>query len=244
MGDLRQGVNAGAWAQQVKNVANGTSTHDETATLAYSEKPTSPVHAAPSAYSYPPPPSTYYVPENYHTASSSPAPVSEGQLATTFSTSTLEEKGRESTSRPSARRGRRRRRNPELDESQYETDYTTAMESSDERDKDEWSSVYPPITSDGARQEYKQEFDMDLKHYKQLCAEMDNINDELNQLSKQLDSLSEDSPQYQGVAEEYNRLKDLKRSPDYQTKKLETKSLRNKLFHIKRMVSDYDKLRG
>ncbi|KYO28260.1 occludin [Alligator mississippiensis] len=243
MGDLRQGVNAGAWAQQVKNVANGTSTHDETATLAYSEKPTSPVHAAPSAYSYPPPPSTYYVPENYHTASS-PAPVSEGQLATTFSTSTLEEKGRESTSRPSARRGRRRRRNPELDESQYETDYTTAMESSDERDKDEWSSVYPPITSDGARQEYKQEFDMDLKHYKQLCAEMDNINDELNQLSKQLDSLSEDSPQYQGVAEEYNRLKDLKRSPDYQTKKLETKSLRNKLFHIKRMVSDYDKLRG
>lgn len=58
-------------------------------------------------------------------------------------------------------------------------------------------SVYPPITSDGARQEYKQEFDMDLKHYKQLCAEMDNINDELNQLSKQLDSLSEDSPQYQ-----------------------------------------------
>lgn len=55
-------------ASQVKNVANGTSTHDETATLAYSEKPTSPVHAAPSAYSYPPPPSTYYVPENYHTA--------------------------------------------------------------------------------------------------------------------------------------------------------------------------------
>lgn len=36
----------------------------------------------------------------------------------------------------------------------------------------------------------------------------------------------------------------LLQSPDYQTKKLETKSLRNKLFHIKRMVSDYDKLRG
>lgn len=33
-------------------------------------------------------------------------------------------------------------------------------------------------------------------------------------------------------------------SPDYQTKKLETKTLRNKLFHIKRMVSDYDKVRG
>lgn len=33
-------------------------------------------------------------------------------------------------------------------------------------------------------------------------------------------------------------------SPDYQTKKMETKALRNKLFHIKRMVSDYDKVRG
>lgn len=33
-------------------------------------------------------------------------------------------------------------------------------------------------------------------------------------------------------------------SPDYQSKKLETKTLRNKLFHIKRMVNDYDKLRG
>ncbi|KAK1211645.1 OCLN protein, partial [Pygoscelis papua] len=102
--------------------------------------------------------------------------------------------------------------------------------------------LYPPIASDGTRQKYKQEFDTDLKRYKQLCAEMDGINDRLNQLSKQLDSISVDTPQYQDVAEEYNRLKDLKRSPDYQTKKLETKTLRNKLFHIKRMVSDYDKV--
>lgn len=58
-------------------------------------------------------------------------------------------------------------------------------------------SLYPPITSDGARQKYKQEFDTDLKRYKQLCAEMDGVNDRLNQLSKELDSISEDSPQYQ-----------------------------------------------
>ncbi|NXC45551.1 OCLN protein, partial [Penelope pileata] len=102
--------------------------------------------------------------------------------------------------------------------------------------------LYPPITSDSARQKYKQEFDSDLKRYKQLCAEMDSVNDRLNQLSRQLDSISEDSPQYQDVAEEYNQLKDLKRSPDYQSKKLECKALRNKLFHIKRMVSDYDKV--
>lgn len=58
-------------------------------------------------------------------------------------------------------------------------------------------SLYPPITSDGARQRYKQEFDTDLKRYKQLCAEMDSINDRLNQLSRRLDSITEDSPQYQ-----------------------------------------------
>uniref|UniRef100_A0A8D2LLU6 Occludin n=1 Tax=Varanus komodoensis TaxID=61221 RepID=A0A8D2LLU6_VARKO len=131
--------------------------------------------------------------------------------AQTFSSSTLEQKARETPSKPSARRGRRRRRNPELEESQYETDYTTAMESSDEKDQDDWSSLYPPLTSDGDRQKYKQEFDADLRHYKQLCAEMDGINDQINQLSKQLDHLVEGSLQYQGVAKEYNRLKDLKR---------------------------------
>ncbi|NXK18808.1 OCLN protein, partial [Arenaria interpres] len=133
----------------------------------------------------------------------------------------------------------RRRRNPELDESQYETDYTTAVESGDERDQDQWASLYPPIASDGTRQKYKQEFDTDLKRYKQLCAEMDGVNDRLNQLSKQLDSISEDSPQYQ-VRARRGLARDP--SPDYQTKKMETKTLRNKLFHIKRMVSDYDKV--
>ena len=52
---------------QVKNVADGASVQDETATLAYSEKPTSPITAppySPPSYSYPPqngycPPGTY-----------------------------------------------------------------------------------------------------------------------------------------------------------------------------------------
>lgn len=42
---------------QVKNVADGASMQDETATLAYSEKPTSPIAAppySPPSYSYPP----------------------------------------------------------------------------------------------------------------------------------------------------------------------------------------------
>ncbi|NXM24123.1 OCLN protein, partial [Oxyruncus cristatus] len=48
-------------------------------------------------------------------------------------------KGREQPPKAPSRRGRRRRRNPELDESQYETDYTTAVESGDERDRDQWA---------------------------------------------------------------------------------------------------------
>jgi len=39
--------------------------------------------------------------------------------------------------KPSASRGKRRRRNPELDESQYETEYTTGGETGNELDREE-----------------------------------------------------------------------------------------------------------
>lgn len=58
-------------------------------------------------------------------------------------------------------------------------------------------SLYPPITSDILRQEYKREFDSDLKKYKKMCAEMDDINTQLQQLNKQLDGLTEGTAQYQ-----------------------------------------------
>ncbi|XP_007574319.1 occludin [Poecilia formosa] len=143
--------------------------------------------------------------------------------------------------RPSANRGKRRRRNPDMDESQYETEYTTGGETGNELDMEEWDSVYPTITSDSQRQQYKREFDADLRDYKRLCAEMDDVNDRLNKLSRQLDTLDESSAKYQLVAEEYNQLKDLKQTLQYQTKKRECRRLRHKLFHIKRMVKDYDK---
>ncbi|XP_008282988.1 occludin [Stegastes partitus] len=143
--------------------------------------------------------------------------------------------------KPSANRGKRRRRNPELDESQYETEYTTGGETGNELDEEEWDNMYPDITSDAQRHSYKREFDADLREYKRLCAEMDDINDQLNKLSRQLDTLDETSAKYQTVAEEYNQLKDLKQTPNYQSKKRECRRLRHKLFHIKRMVKDYDK---
>lgn len=39
--------------------------------------------------------------------------------------------------KPSANRGKRRRRNPELDESQYDTEYTTGGETGNELDTEE-----------------------------------------------------------------------------------------------------------
>ncbi|KAM5192320.1 occludin-like [Mantella aurantiaca] len=221
----QEGPNVEEW---VKSVPDGPP--DETATMIYSEKSQNPVKALSNSSIYKPPRHEFEERVNSPFTSSSPISVSETQ--------------EQSTSRPSVRRGRRWRRNPELDESQYETDYTTAFESGDDRDVDEWDSLYPPITSDIQRQEYKREFDSDLRKYKKMCAEMDDINTQLQQLNKQLDGLTEGTAQYQGVAEEYNRLKDLKRTPDYQTKKTETKQLRNKLFHMKRMVNAYDKGRG
>ncbi|XP_038596602.1 occludin-like isoform X3 [Tachyglossus aculeatus] len=211
-----------------KATVGGTNIQEDVATLAYSEKPTSPLTSPYSA-----PPEKAY--EDHITSVPSPAKTGVSSL----------KEGKTAAIHLPTRRGRHRyRHHPDLDESQCETDFTTAVESSDERDRNEWVSLYPPITSDEAREAYKTEFDMDLKHYKKLCAAMDDINDQLSQLSRQLDNLPEDGPEYQATAEEYNRLKDLKRMPDYQTKKLESKNLRSKLFHIKRMVSDYDKHRG
>uniref|UniRef100_A0A8C2ZQX5 Zgc:154006 n=1 Tax=Cyclopterus lumpus TaxID=8103 RepID=A0A8C2ZQX5_CYCLU len=127
-------------------------------------------------------------------------------------------------------------------ESPYETDYTTG-DTANELDGDHTDylyRLYPEITSDEQRRQYKKEFDSDLACYKSLCAEMDDISDQMHKLSRELDMLDEDSMKYQGVADEYNRLKVLKRTSDYQAKKKQCKELRKKLFHIKRLVKIFD----
>uniref|UniRef100_A0AAY4ANL1 Occludin n=1 Tax=Denticeps clupeoides TaxID=299321 RepID=A0AAY4ANL1_9TELE len=94
------------------------------------------------------------------------------------------------------------------------------------------------------RQEYKGDFSSSLAEYKRLCVEMDDISDQMNTLRRELDALEEGSAKFQAVADEYNHLKDLKRTPEYQTKKLQCKNLREKLFHIKRLVKKYDKAKS
>lgn len=132
----------------------------------------------------------------------------------------------------------------DLVESQYETGYTTGGDTGNELGRDyteQLYRLYAEIMSDQQRRQYKREFDSDLSRYKSICAEMDDISDEMHKLSRELDTLDENSVKYQVVADEYNRLKDLKRMPDYQAKKKESKELRQKLFHIKRLVKNYDR---
>lgn len=127
-------------------------------------------------------------------------------------------------------------------ESQYETGYTTG-DTGNELDRDHTDylyRLYPEITCDEQRHKYKKEFDSDLCRYKSLCAAMDDVSDQMHKLSRELDTLDDDSMKYQGVADEYNRLKDLKKTAEYQAKKKQTKELRQKLFHIKRLVKVYD----
>lgn len=69
------------------------------------------------------------------------------------------------------------------------------------------SSMYPEITSDAQRHDYKREFDADLKEYKRLCADMDDINDQMNKLSRQLDTLDDTSAKYQVRYAQHSPLK-------------------------------------
>lgn len=100
---------------------------------------------------------------------------------------------------------------------------------------------YPPITSDQQRQLYKRNFDADLQEYKSLQAELDEINKELSRLDKELDDYREESEEYMAAADEYNRLKQVKGSADYKSKRNYCKQLKSKLSHIKKMVGDYDR---
>uniref|UniRef100_A0A3B3U2T0 Zgc:154006 n=1 Tax=Poecilia latipinna TaxID=48699 RepID=A0A3B3U2T0_9TELE len=96
-------------------------------------------------------------------------------------------------------------------ESQYETGYTSG-DTGNELDWDQRDYLlYPAITTDEQRHQYKREFDSDLAHYKRLCSEMDHVSDQVHKLSRELDTLDEGSVRYQGVADEYNLLKDLKK---------------------------------
>uniref|UniRef100_A0A8C6WZN2 Si:ch73-61d6.3 n=1 Tax=Neogobius melanostomus TaxID=47308 RepID=A0A8C6WZN2_9GOBI len=121
--------------------------------------------------------------------------------------------------------------------------YPAAKGDSSSFDGDTYNNeMYPAITSDAQRQDYKREFDADLKDYKRMCADMDDINDQLNKLSRQLDTLDETSAKYQ--VRYYTILlgkSTLCTNLPFDLTKKQCRRLRHKLFHVKRMVKNYDK---
>uniref|UniRef100_A0A3Q3WT71 Uncharacterized protein n=1 Tax=Mola mola TaxID=94237 RepID=A0A3Q3WT71_MOLML len=119
-------------------------------------------------------------------------------------------------------------------------DHDDYNSSGDELDDDDFDTEYPRIANEQERNDYKREFDRDHQEYKDLQAELDAINKNLSEVDRELDELQEGSPQYLDALDEYNRLKNIKRTPDYRMKKRRCKYLKAKLNHIKKMVSDYD----
>lgn len=140
-----------------------------------------------------------------------------------------------SVGRPKKRRAGRPRR---ADGQDYDTDYNS---SGDELDDDDFSSEFPPVANEQERNDYKREFDRDHQEYKDLQAELDAINRKLSDVDRELDDLQEGSPQYLDALDEYNRIKNMKKTSDYQVKKRRCKYLKSKLNHIKKMVSDFDR---
>ncbi|XP_031698056.1 occludin-like, partial [Anarrhichthys ocellatus] len=140
-----------------------------------------------------------------------------------------------SAGRPKKRRAGRPRR---ADGQDYETDYNS---SGDELDDHDFDGEFPPIANEPERNDYKRQFDHDHQEYKDLQAELDGLNNSLSEVDRELDDLQEGSPQYLDALDEYNRIKNIKKSPDYRVKKRRCKYLKSKLNHIKKRVSDYDR---
>ncbi|KAI3372407.1 hypothetical protein L3Q82_022686 [Scortum barcoo] len=117
-------------------------------------------------------------------------------------------------------------------------DYDTGVESGDDLEEEDFSVLFPPIVDELERLNYKREFDRDHQEYKSLQAELDSINQDLADLNRQLGRHPEGSPQFlqhrlnrvlPDAMDEYSRLKNLKKSPNYEIKKKRCKYLREVL---------------
>ncbi|XP_032367159.1 occludin b [Etheostoma spectabile] len=120
-------------------------------------------------------------------------------------------------------------------------DYDTGVESGNNLEEEDFSVLFPSIVDEQERLIYKKEFDHEHREYKSLQAELDSINQDLASLDRELHQHPDGSPQFLDAMHEYTRLKNLKKSPDYQIKKKRCKYLRSKLSHIKRKISEYDR---
>ncbi|XP_068617028.1 MARVEL domain-containing protein 2-like [Brachionichthys hirsutus] len=120
-------------------------------------------------------------------------------------------------------------------------DYDPGVESGDDLEEEDFSVMFPSIVDEQERLNYKREFERDHQEYKSLQADLDSLNRDLADLDRALDRHPAGSPQFLDAMDEYTKLKNLKKSPNYEIKKKRCKYLRSKLSHIKKMISDYDR---
>uniref|UniRef100_A0A8D3CDK3 OCEL domain-containing protein n=1 Tax=Scophthalmus maximus TaxID=52904 RepID=A0A8D3CDK3_SCOMX len=103
--------------------------------------------------------------------------------------------------------------------------------------------TYTAICSHDQRQSYKQDFNKEYNEYRDLHARIDGMTRQFMELDTQLKQLHEESHKYKRVhnqiLQEYRKIK--KSNPNYNQDKSRCEYLHNKLAHIKKLISEYDK---
>ncbi|XP_034418729.1 RNA polymerase II elongation factor ELL-like isoform X2 [Cyclopterus lumpus] len=102
---------------------------------------------------------------------------------------------------------------------------------------------YAAISSPVQRQRYKLDFNTEYSEYRDLHARIDGVTRQFMELDTQLKRLHHESHKYKTVRnqilQEYRKIK--KSNPNYNQDKTRCEHLHNKLAHIKKLISEYDR---
>ncbi|XP_040054630.2 RNA polymerase II elongation factor ELL [Gasterosteus aculeatus] len=102
---------------------------------------------------------------------------------------------------------------------------------------------YGEIFNHDQRQSYKQDFNTEYSEYRDLHARIDGVTRQFMELDAQLKQLHHESHKYKTVRnqilQEYRKIK--KSNPNHNHDKTRCEYLHNKLAHIKKLISEYDR---
>ncbi|XP_069008690.1 RNA polymerase II elongation factor ELL-like [Embiotoca jacksoni] len=111
-----------------------------------------------------------------------------------------------------------------------------------DNDTADYLSKYTEICSHKRRQSYKQDFNNEYSEYRDLHARIDGVTRQFMDLDAQLKQLHHESHKYKvrnKILQEYRKIK--KSNPNYNQDKVRCEYLHNKLAHIKKLISEYDR---
>ncbi|XP_053291103.1 RNA polymerase II elongation factor ELL isoform X1 [Pleuronectes platessa] len=110
-------------------------------------------------------------------------------------------------------------------------------------DSADYLLTYAVIGDHDQRQSYKEDFNKEYNEYRDLHARIDGVTRQFMELDTQRKQLHQESHKYKTVhnqiVQEYRKIK--KSNPNYNQDKLRCEYLHNKLAHIKKLISEYDK---